>query len=433
MNGATESDQESAPRPLWLPLRWRPAGRELEGPSGAGLLGGFTVLLVLLSALAGSSARAQAASPPTVSVIRPSLFEAAVGEQEIEAAIESEDEVIRVVFWVDGQVVGELAEPPWVFRADFGDEAVRHEVEVVAYTASGLTATGFSSTPGIEINESVSIALQQLYVTVTREGARVPGLETEDFRVVDEGLRREIVTFARGDIPFAALVMVDASTSMSGGKLESALVGAKAFFDGMRPLDEGRLTVFSDRVLHSTPFTTFPRVLATGLDSVAARGGTAINDHLYLALRQLEERQGRRVVLLLSDGVDTHSVLSMAQVSRGARRSQALVYWLRLPYRDGMVGGPPALTTAWRNPEGYRREYAALERAVHESGGRIVELASQQDIAPAFRGILEELREQYVLGFYPQGTPQDGRWRSVAVEVEGPGLEVRSRGGYVDR
>lgn len=366
---------------------------------------------------------------------RPDPFEPVFGEVEIEAVIQSVVSLERVVFYVDGVVHAELTAPPWSVTVDVGSGNVEHRFEVVAYGKDGAKGSAVAETPAIRVDEEVSVSLQQLYVTATRDGVRVPDLGPEDFEIVDEGQVQSLVTFARGDIPFTSVVLLDSSVSMKGAKLEAAVRGATQFFDDMQPLDESKLLVFSDRVLQSTPFTTFPEVLTTGLSGVSARGGTAAADHLFLALQQVETRQGRRVVVFLSDGVDSHSVLGMSDVLAAARRSQALVYWLRLPYRGGKAAAPdelPLLRSSWRDPEGYRREVELLQQAVLETAGRIQLLASPDDIAPAFKGILKELREQYVLGYYPKVSRHDGSWRRVRVRVGRPGVVARCQSGYVD-
>ena len=370
----------------------------------------------------------------SVSLDSPDPFAPASGVVAIEAVVVAEEAIERVAFYVDGVIVGELEEPPYRLETDVGQANVEHRFQVVAYGASGATGSGSLTTPAVRVDEVVSITLQQLYVTVTADGARIEDLTRDDFAVYDEGARQQIVTFARGDVPFTAAVLLDSSVSMEGHKLRSALAGAEAFFHGMQRLDEGKLLVFSDRILHSTPFTTFPDVLTAGLSRVRALGGTALNDHLYLALKQLEGRQGRRVVVLLSDGVDSHSVLQMSEVAANARRSQALIYWLQLPYRDTAEADAelPDISSSWRSSEEYHREHQALKRTVEESGGRVELLSSLAEITPAFAGIIAELRQQYVIGFYPERARHDGSWRRISVRVRSPGAEVRCREGYVD-
>jgi len=395
------------------------------------LLRGLPVVLLGLWLVASASWAEEAIF---VSLDRPDPFQPAFGEVEIEAVVSAGEEVERVVFYVDGVVMGELKQPPWRFLVSLGEDVGQHRFEAIAYGMSGTTGSGGVTTPGIRVDEEVRINLQQLYVTVTQDEQRVLALQQDDFLIFDNKRRQDLVTFARGDIPFTAMVLVDCSTSMRGEKLQAALGGAEAFFNGMRELDEGKLLVFSDRVLHTTPFTTFSSVLSAGLGQVRAQGGTALNDHLYLSLKQLEQRQGRRVVLILSDGVDSHSVLTMRDVLAMARRSQALIYWLRLPY--GVQAADhhelPNLTTAWRDTATYHSEFEMLLRTVVESGGRTRMLNSLDEIDSAFEEILAELREQYVLGYYPSISRRDGSWHEVTVRVNGENLAVRSRGGYLD-
>ena len=369
-----------------------------------------------------------------VTLDSPDPFTPAYGMVEIAAVVGAEEAIERVVFYIDGIVVGELTEPPYKLEVNVGQENMPHRFEVVAYGVSGSTGRGGLSTPSFRIDEEVSVNLQQLYVTVTRDSQRVQDLQEEDFNVFDEGRKQQLVTFARGDIPFTAMVLLDSSVSMEGEKLQSALRGAKTFFNGMKSLDEGRLLVFSDRILHLTPFTTSPEILTVGLSRVRAAGGTALNDHLYMGLKELETRQGRRVVVVLSDGVDSHSVLGMEDVLAKARRSQALIYWLQLPYSSIQSAEDiPRLSTNWRNSERIQQEFALLRQTVEESGGRIQLLGSIGEIEPAFRGILEELRDQYVLGYYPSGGDRPGLWRRVEVHLPGHAdLKARHRDGYIN-
>ena len=98
-----------------------------------------------------------------------------------------------------------------------------------------------------------------------------------------------------------------------------------------------------------------------------AGGGTALNDHLYLALKLLDSRQGRRVVVLFTDGADLHSLLSMRDVLWKAQRSQAVIYWIFL--REEQKSGPPQFATALRGFEDNLEEFRLLRRAVNQSGG----------------------------------------------------------------
>jgi Ca-activated chloride channel family protein len=326
-----------------------------------------------------------------------------------------------------------LSEPPWEVALDLGPENQEHVFRAVAHGVSGGQGEMSLQTPAIEVDEVLELPLQQLYVTVTRGGERVTRLTREQFQVVDDRRDQELVTFEGGDAPLTAVLLVDSSESMQGERLEAALRGAQAFTAGMRELDEAMAILFADRLLRATPFTDDPVELRASLEGVEAGGGTALTDHLYAAFKILDGRQGRRVVVVLSDGFDVYSALRMQDVVWKAQRSQAIVYWIQLQDQGGPAGSEPGLfTSAWRDAPENQEEYEALRRLVLETGGRIEPIERIGEVEYAFQSILAELREQYVLGYYPTDLRHDGSWRQVQVRVRGFGNQVRVREGYVD-
>lgn len=364
-----------------------------------------------------------------VVVLKPAPGVPVLGPVDIEVEVLSEVPVETVEVRLDGRTLATLTEPPYRLRVDVGTREGGHRFEVIARDASGATVRRMVETPSIHVDEELDLQLQQLYVTVTRDEERILDLPAEAFTVRDEGERQSLVTFEQGAVPMTALLLIDASESMRGQRLATALEGARAFVRGLAPLDQAALWLFSDRLLHASPVTGFAEVLEAGLSRVRARGGTALNDHLYLALRELARHQGRRVVVVLSDGVDVASVLSMEEVRRAARRSEAMVYWIR---PGSHRSGSRSYRSAWRDVEEYQDELMALESLVGSSGGRVVPLETREGIPAAFTAVLEEIRDQYVLGYYPTRNRDDGTWHRVQVRVDGAGLEVRVRDGYLD-
>lgn len=378
---------------------------------------------------------ALAAQGLDVTITSPLPGEPVFGEVEFVAELLGDGDAagsLRVEFRLDGAEVGERAEPPYRLRLDVGGENREHCFEVVVWRvrpagAAEVLATARLVSPAIPTDLEVDAGLQQLYVTVTEGGRRQLDLVREDFAIFDDGARQELVTFARGDVRLTAALLIDASVSMAGARLRSALAGASAFVREMGSGDEAAIWVFSDRLLHRTPLSNDPDRLTDRLDAVTAAGGTALNDQLYMALKRLEKQQGRRVVVILSDGVDVHSTLAMPEVAWLMRRSRALVYWIRSG-SDELIG---SYYSAWKNPGEFLAEYRLLERAVRDSGGRIVDLERIEEAEAAFREVLRELREQYVLGYYPTRDRDDGRWHRVLVRVRDD-FEVRTQAGYVD-
>lgn len=374
-----------------------------------------------------------AASPGTAGDIDV-LIRSPAGDRPVFGRVTFEVDVLasgslaHVDFFVDGRPLGRFTEAPYRVTVDLGQDNREHLFEVFAVDADGDRAHRSLRTPAVRVDEEIDLSLRQLYVTVTRDGARVLDVSRDAFSVFEDGVRQDLVTFERGDVPLTALLVVDASESMTGGPLAAALAGARAFARTMTDLDQASLLLFSDRVLYRTPFTNFPEILSAGLSEVAAAGGTAVHDHLYLGLKLLEEPRGRRVLILLTDGRDVASVLSMEDLLPSVRRSEALIYWLRLG--DPLAGADTG--SAWRAPEETRRQLELLEEAVSTSGGRILTLARVEEADEAFREILGEMREQYVLGYYPSDPGPPGSWRRIRVRVDEPRLEVRTREGYFE-
>ncbi len=369
-----------------------------------------------------------------VTIVEPRDGDLLLGEVDVRVEVVSRADIEEVEFHLDGRAIGTLTMEPFVLHVDLGERNAAHEFSVIARDVEGNEATHAVSTKPISIARDFEVELQQLYVSISREDKTVLDLGREVFSVTDDGDPQDLVTFARGDIPFTAVLLIDASASMYGQKMDSAIAGAASFIHGMRADDQAQVMVFSDQLLSSTPITDVKAVLTAGLSGTEARGGTALDDHLFVALKLLQQRQGRRVLILLSDGVDTHSVLTTDRVFEMARRSNALIYWIRFA-RDHSGPNPEDkvnLSSAWKNSEQYSEQRDSLIRIVNHSGGRILPVASPDEIGPVFIRILEELRDQYVLGYYPDNQRDDGDWHGVRVRVEAPGVDVRAPRGYVD-
>ena len=367
-------------------------------------------------------------------LVTPRDGEELIGEIVLEAEILAVEPIRDVVFFVDGRPVGHLTSAPYRMRYDLGEENRSHTIEVVATDITDRQAKHSVMTTPVPVGNEYEVELQQVYVTATRDGKRVLDLEQDDFTILDEGRSEELVTFARGNVPFTAALLIDSSASMYGSKLEAARAGATEFIQGMRDLDQGKVMVYSDVIQNGTSFSGIREVLTAGLIGATGQGGTAVNDTLYTALKLLERRQGRRLVVLLSDGIDTHSVLDGVDVLDHARRSQAMVYWIRLLKADESADSvdDKDMASAWRTPPDYRRQTASLIELVELSGGRIIPARTPNEIEEVFTEILLELREQYALGYYPTGQRNDGSWRRVKVKIDRRGVKVRTHEGYID-
>ncbi len=343
----------------------------------------------------------------------------------------------RIEFYVDGHFAGSRDKPPYSVEVNVGEDNIEHEFEVVAISDEGVVRRSMV-TPRIPVNEEVRVRLMQLYATVEApDGSRRLDLTKGDF-VIRDDLRsyptddeEQIVTFETGNAAFTAVMLVDASSSMRGPQLRTVLDGAKQFVSSVGRQDQAKLLLFSDRVLQETPFTNLLSLLSLSLSNLQAGGGTALNDAMYVAMKRLEGRQGRKVVIVMSDGIDVDSALSMDDVHWTARRNRdVLFYWIK-PQR---AGGGTGHRSSWKSFEQHDHQQHELRRVVEESGGRIIRIRSLDGVSNALQDILQELREQYLLGYYPSKRGGPGTWHKVHVRVrQYPELKVKTRDRYVER
>ena len=368
-----------------------------------------------------------------VAITAPEFAEAVFGPVRIAAEVYPAGENIEALdFYLDGFLVGRDNEAPFEVLVDVGQENKEHLFEVLVYMGGIEVASAELRSRQLSSDLAVDVELLQLFVTVTDRETRVLGLGRDSFEVLDDGVRQSLVTFSGGEVPFSALVLVDASTSMAGGRLQTAVQGALTFLDQMEPADEAKLILFSDRILEETTFSSLSGLVTLALDGARAGGGSAVNDAIYYGIKRLTPRLSRKVLILLSDGHDVDSALPMAQVRSVLQQQQVVVYWIRLNQDSKLRQRGQSWVTNWRGSDDNLEEIAELEQSVVESGGRIIPVDRISEVGPAFAETLKELREQYVLGYYPLAERGFGSWHDVKVEVRG-GLQARVRGGYLEK
>lgn len=382
---------------------------------------GATSLTFTAALLLAAAAQAQVA----VRIQSPTPDQPVFGATAVEVAVQAPEAIESVELFLNGKLVGTTKKPPFRFQVDAGEDNVERVFRAVAHTVSGGVGASSVTTVPVQIHDEMTLKLRALFISVSREGMSNLQLGQGDFKIFDNGAEQDIVTFGRDELPLTAVLLLDTSESMQG-RSEYVRRGAQAFLNGMKPADEAMLALFSDRLLNFTPFTADRRALDKALASTQTAGGTAVNDFLYMSLKLLDARQGQRVVVLFSDGSDVHSVLPAADVLWKARAGQSLIYWIQLG------GKHKSFTSSFRDYQGNDREYEDLEKAIRESGGRILAIDRIEELEGAFRNILRELREQYAIGYYPSNAKSDGKWHKIDVRVRGFAGRVRHREGYAD-
>jgi Ca-activated chloride channel family protein len=266
----------------------------------------------------------------------------------------------------------------------------------------GLNPQFISSVNAVEVYASV----------VDDKGEPALGLAREDFEVLEDGVPQTVNTFAAGDFPLAVALAVDRSASMKGKRLTVAQAAARAFLQALRAEDRAVVLAIGSEVETIAPLSTDRPSQLAAVARLDAWGTTPLNDAVAEGIDRIQAAEGRRALVLLSDGDERYSTRTAADVTALARRSDVMVF-------------PVALG---RSRPALFAELAAL------TGGRSVHASDPRDLADALRGIARELRHQYLLGYTPaRPLTERGEWRAIAVKMRQPGLRARARDGYLVR
>jgi len=277
------------------------------------------------------------------------------------------------------------------------------------------------STPVISVN----VKLVNVFASVAdKSGAPFGGLQKEDFRIFEDGIAQKISVFERQpELPLSIVVAIDASMS-THKDLPLEIVSARKFTHAiLRPVDTLSLYQFGTYVTQLSPFTNDEKTIASALGRLRPGAATALYDAIYLGAQALENRQGRKVIVLISDGGDTASKTDYKEALRAAQISEALIYSIIMV---------PIEADAGRDTGG---EHALIQLSI-DTGGKYFYAASTAQLDEAFSKISDELRTQYLLAYYPVSrVGPEFRRISVALTSEAQQrankeLVVRHRAGY---
>ncbi len=261
--------------------------------------------------------------------------------------------------------------------------------------------------------------LVDLYVTVTDDDGRlVPDLVEDDFAIFDEGQPQEIALFENEVRPITVVVMLDTSISTTN-VLHLIKAGAEQFLIRMLPDDRARIGAFNDKVSIDPPeFIGDRDDLISKLEYLDFGNQTKLFDALSTSLDALVNVEGRRVVLVLTDGEDSASDLGWRDVLERAVAEDVMIYAIGLEaeYFDGV---------RFRRTSPDR----SLRRLAEETGGGYFELEATDQLGPTFTRVSQELHSQYVIGFEPPVS--DGLTHRVDVRLGRRGMEARARRSYV--
>ena len=271
-----------------------------------------------------------------------------------------------------------------------------------------------------------------------RHGLYVPNLNKEDFKIFENGKEQEIGYFATSEKPFTVVLLLDTSpsTEYKIGEIQNA---ARSFVDRLKPQDNVMVIEFARKVRVLTEATNDREAIFKGIRKADFGSGTSLYDAVDFSIRKrLDKIQGRKAIVLFTDGVDTtSSKIDYDGTINEAEEADALIfpiYFNTYAANQGAVSGgfpfPGSIRGTLESDYVLGRKY--LEDLAAYTGGRVFKAENNVgSLEDAFTGIADELRRQYNIGYYPSEPGKTGERRQIKVRVNRPQLVIRARDSYI--
>jgi VWFA-related protein len=321
--------------------------------------------------------------------------------------------VAQILFFADGRQVCNVLDPikaecTW----DAGAEVRSHTFRVVANLIGGGRIVASARTKGLDQTETVKVEIVQVTAVVTDRGRFVSGLDQSRFKLLEDGVTQTIGHFSSEGSPLEIVVAIDVSESMTQA-MPQLKNSVKKFLSALGPKDQVTLTAFNDTMFPLTRRETSVAQRTRAVDRLSAWGGTALYDVIIRGVQQLSRQAGRRVLVVFSDGDDRTSHATIHAVEQAVRANDATLFMVALGrgVKEAQIK-------------------SGIEKLIDLSGGRVHFVERSDQLDEPFAQILEELSNQYIIGYESKNTRRDGAWREVKLEIPGTEYSVRARQGY---
>jgi VWFA-related protein len=302
--------------------------------------------------------------------------------------------------WLAGTaLIGALLSIGWA-----ADSPQQNEPQVEIVPRQHVKPTG-ARAPG---NLKLDVKVVLIPVTVTDAlGGLINNLRKDDFRIFEDDVEQKVSYVSTEEAPVSLGVMFDSSGSMSN-RMTTSVSAMEEFFKTTLPGDEYLLVRFSDKPELITGFTSDLKELSGHLHSFRAGGWTAMYDAIYLTIQRMKKgRNGRKAILILSDGGDNNSHYTATETIRLARESDVRIFSISLLHQSPF-----------------------LEQIAGETGGSTVLVHKMSELPDGMERMSRDLRSQYILGYHSSNSQNDGRYRKVKVVVNQPMAHASWRRGY---
>ncbi len=352
--------------------------------------------------------------PASVRITSPLGRTGVAGRVRIVAQVIAPAGVAAVNFMVDDQLVGTVTDgPPFAVDWTDSDPFSKRTIVVEAIDATGHSIRDSVVLPPFEVTDKTEVTSVLLETGLyDKNGKFVSQFDTSKFTILENGQKQKIDHIGRETIPATMVLLVDASQSMSR-RMEFVQLAASRLAGALRPKDKLIVAPFNAAIGSITGPTDDTATISEAIGAIKAKGGTAIFDALLAGTKLLDGVEGRRAVILITDGYDENSQHSFDEVLKEAEAAQVTVYVVG-------IGGVAGISL---------KGESILKELAEKTGGRIFFPPREPDLVTIASGVAADAHSRYLLTYTPTNQKKDGTWREVTVQVP-EGYKVRTRAGY---
>lgn len=374
-------------------------------------------LLLALSVSAPARAASADKTPLSVRITSPLGRTGVPGTVRIVAQIQAPPGVALepVQFFVDGTLLSTVSDGP-PYAAEWVDENPfdAREITVTVSDALGNTARDAVRLKPLEVFDESQVTSVLVDATVQDKAGRfVRDLTSQDFKVFEDGVPQALDMAARDEVGATFALLVDSSQSMAN-RIDLVRATAARISSFMRPKDRMLVVPFSKTLEPMTGPTNDRATVSDALGRIASRGGTAILDSLIELASHMNHLEGRKAIVLVTDGYDEHSHHHIEDAVKALKSAQVTVYVVG-------IGGVAGISL-----KGER----LLKQLASETGGRAFLPNRDTGLTAVHDALASDVQNRYLLSYTPSNQNIDGSWRTISVRTAAPGLSVRARTGY---
>jgi Ca-activated chloride channel family protein len=287
----------------------------------------------------------------------------------------------------------------------------------------------------------IGVAVDQVFLSVSARsvsGGFAKDLKQENFQIIEDGIPQQIVNFYSEEVPIKVVLLIDASGSTRHSQFQIRQA-AMNFAESLDSEDEFCVITFNYEPKLIMNWSKDRERLKRALESIYAKGATVVNDAIYVTFDDLLRGvEGKTAVIMLTDGIDTGSMVSFQEAFDLAVRSESMVYvvsQLKDYWAYAIAARAELQSHLQLIPKELKDDYIlemekALNRLADMTGGKVLDASRFNSLIDAYTQVAEELKNQYYISYIPINKKRDGSWRDVEVQVNRGGVVVRTRQGY---